>query len=264
MRQNFPGYSAPSVSFQQVRDNRRSPLEMYDVDLSVARSFAAATQLDLPLAGNLFYIDQDPAISGFATIAFGDGNGAGPTKVYVGPGFAVGETFTSIQIANLAQPGKVLRIIFGTDVDFQPRFGSIQNVNVAAGSVNVTDQLNTATSVAGFVNLTEGFNVATGQYVVPLIIPGTGTYTIKNISGYAIASATASINTFLIAAAVAPAAPLSNGSNRYSFAQMFSSNTNSIFYNDSKVPRIMPAGWGLWVVASIVGATCSYQWVVST
>ena len=73
MRQNFPGYSAPSVSFQQVRDNRRSPLEMYDVDLSVARSFAAATQLDLPLAGNLFYIDQDPAISGFATIAFGDG-----------------------------------------------------------------------------------------------------------------------------------------------------------------------------------------------
>jgi hypothetical protein len=74
----------------------------------------------LPLSGNSFYIDQDPSIVGNATVHFQDTNlGQSSTPIYVGPGFIAKVPFTQLLIENkTAQAGKVLRIVYGTDVDF--------------------------------------------------------------------------------------------------------------------------------------------------
>jgi hypothetical protein len=132
MEQRFPGFDRPTSDFQATRDDRRARLFYYDVDLSNGRTLDTALDLDW-LAGNFFYIDQDPAFSGFASVVFND-DGYKGAPIYVGPGTLSRVPFVGVKIYNLAQPGKVLRIVYGTDVDFDPQSGAIQNVNVVTGS----------------------------------------------------------------------------------------------------------------------------------
>jgi hypothetical protein len=115
----FAGMTAPSTDFEPVRDQRRATLLYLDVDLTSARSQAAGTALYLPIAGNSFYIDQDPVNVGNGIIHFQDTVFAGVAPVYVNAGFIANVPFTQIVVENAAQPGKRLRIFYGVDIDFQ-------------------------------------------------------------------------------------------------------------------------------------------------
>lgn len=116
----FPGYALPSDDFDITRKNLRRLPDYYDIDLTAARSIAALTALQLDIAGNSFYIDQNPTITGNATVHFQD-TGLGLTcPFYVSAGFLAAWPFTKLTIENVAQPGKILRIIYGTDIKFVP------------------------------------------------------------------------------------------------------------------------------------------------
>lgn len=128
----------PSTNFAKVRDGRASMPLWIDVDLTVARSIAgsgANAALTLNLAGNSFYIDQDTANVGTATVHFQDTNlGASSAPLFVSAGFIANVPFTQILIENLAQAGKRLRIFYGVDIDFQAGI----NASIAiSGSVSV-------------------------------------------------------------------------------------------------------------------------------
>lgn len=131
---NFPGIEKPSIDFQPVRDQRRALPDYYDVDLSTARSFSAGSALILPIAGNVFFVDQDTTNTGIATVYFQDTT-AKSTPLTVGAGSIFRIPFTGLAIENSAQAGKRLRIVYGVDLDFLPAL----NANVAiTGSVSIS------------------------------------------------------------------------------------------------------------------------------
>lgn len=119
---------APSTNFAAVRDGRNSQVFYVDVALNSARSAAAGTALVLPISGNAFYCDANPA-DGNAYVHFQDTNfDRGPVPLYVSPGVIFNIPFTQVLIENTAQPGKKIRIAYGIDVDFQP--GSVAQIAV--------------------------------------------------------------------------------------------------------------------------------------
>lgn len=131
---NFAGLRPPSVPFTEVRDRRRAFPLYYDLDLTVARSIAAGTPAVLPLAGNFFFIDQDPTNVGNATVRFVDNNSVWDTPIAVGPGSNWRVPFTGLVIENAAQAGKRLRILYGVDIETVP---GINAQVVIAGAVSV-------------------------------------------------------------------------------------------------------------------------------
>lgn len=148
----FPGFKNNTADFQGKRDQRASPLSYFDVDLSIARSPALGNLLNLNVGGNLFYVDQNPIIGGYGTVYFGDGSVRGGTPVYVGSGFLSNADFVQLSFENVAQPGKILRVIYGTDVNFKPQFGSIAQVNIANINSLPVVITNETIQVAGTVN----------------------------------------------------------------------------------------------------------------
>lgn len=116
----FAGFQRPSVDLDAVRDGRRAPLLYVDVPLDSVRTIANGSPIILPISGNSFYIDQDQSVVGNATVHFQDTNlGSASAPIYVGAGFIAKVPFTQILIeVKTAQAGKVLRIVYGTDVDF--------------------------------------------------------------------------------------------------------------------------------------------------
>ena len=110
----FPGFETPSIDFNPVRDERRAKLFFVDVDLTTARNLAATTAEILNIAGNSFYVDQDPTNTGAAIVHFQDVTlSRASAPVYTGPGFIARVPFTQLLIENIAQPGKRLRIFYG-------------------------------------------------------------------------------------------------------------------------------------------------------
>jgi hypothetical protein len=130
---SFAGLRPPSVPFTEVRDRTRAFPLYFDVDLTAARSIAAGTHLTLPLAGNFFYIDQDPANVGFATVRFVDNQSVIDTPIFVGPGANWKVPFTGLVIENTAQAGKRLRIIYSVDQDAVPGINAQVVINGAVG-----------------------------------------------------------------------------------------------------------------------------------
>ena len=116
----FAGFQRPSVDLDAVRDGRRAPLLYVDVPLDNVQTLANGSPVILPISGNSFYIDQDQSIVGNATVHFQDTNlGSSSAPIYVGAGFIAKVPFTQILVeVKTAQAGKVLRIVYGTDVDF--------------------------------------------------------------------------------------------------------------------------------------------------
>jgi hypothetical protein len=112
----FPGISDAQSNFNSTRQALRSKPFCVTIDLSVARD--VDSMLNLPIAGNVFYIDQR-ANTGTARIHFQDQTPLGcPITVFAG--FLAEIPFTQIAIENDAQPGQSLQIIFGTDLKFIP------------------------------------------------------------------------------------------------------------------------------------------------
>lgn len=116
----FPGIEAPSVDLDAVRDGRRAPMMFIDVPLDTVFGIATGDPVILPISGNSFYIDQDTTVVGTATVHFQDTNiGSKSVPIFAGAGFIAKVPFTQILIENnTAQAGKVLRIVYGVDIDF--------------------------------------------------------------------------------------------------------------------------------------------------
>ena len=130
------GMAAPATDFEALIDGRRSPLRVYELDLASARSFTGNTAAQIKITGNSFFIDQAADVGNASVIFEGVQDDSNPNivvPVYVQPGFVSRVPFASIRVANTAQAGKKLRIIYGVDVDFVPSV----NASVAvSGSVN--------------------------------------------------------------------------------------------------------------------------------
>lgn len=116
----FPGIEAPSIDLDAVRDGRRAPMMFIDVPLGNVFGIASGNPVILPISGNSFYIDQDTTVVGTATVHFQDTNlGSKSVPIFAGAGFIAKVPFTQILIENnTAQAGKVLRIVYGVDIDF--------------------------------------------------------------------------------------------------------------------------------------------------
>lgn len=122
-----------NTDFGAVRDGRRAMPLYIDIDLSTARSIAAGNALVLNIAGNTVFSNPNPAC-GDCVLHFQDTTlGAASAPFYVTPGFIANVEFTQILVENAAQTGRIARIFYGVDLDFQA--GSNTNVNIA-GSVD--------------------------------------------------------------------------------------------------------------------------------
>lgn len=129
----FSGMRLPSSDFNAVRNDLQIAYLFYEFDLTAAHSIAAGTQVQLPLKGNSFYIDRNIDV-GNATIVFHDQSlTARPGKIFVQPGFNARIPFDVITIENLAQPGMVLRIFYGVDLEFFP--SAPATVAISGGTV---------------------------------------------------------------------------------------------------------------------------------
>lgn len=129
----FAGFQKPSMDMEAVRDGRRAPLLYLDIPLDTVQTIANGNPVILPLSGNSFYIDQDTSIVGNAVVHFQDTNlQQSSAPIYVGPGFIAKVPFTQILVeVKTAQAGKILRIVYGTDVDFTAGLNA---------TISVTDQ----------------------------------------------------------------------------------------------------------------------------
>lgn len=131
----FPGTRSPTTDFAAVRSDLQTTPLYVEVDLTSARSLAAGTALDLPINGNVIYIDQK-SLSGYATLHFNDDAVKGNTGFTVFPGFVARVPYVKVVLENVAQPGMSMRIIYGTDIDFQPAVsaGVFGEVSVVDGA----------------------------------------------------------------------------------------------------------------------------------
>jgi hypothetical protein len=250
----------PDIDFAQVRDGRRSGLFYYDVDLSVIHNQSNGTHIVVPIAGNSFYVDKNPALIGNATVHFQDSNfGTAPAPVFCEPGFIAKVPFTQIFIENVAQPGKVFRIHYGVDIDFQPGASSSVTVN---GNVNVVDNVPINTQ-----HIYSGVGVPIGRNVVQLLAPGVninGAF-MKGIFGRAgaIAAAGAEITTFCLASLTVPVDEFT-AANRIMLGvanAVGSASAQGVdLYRENTLSRPIPAGWGIYAVDVGVVAAGSRFW----
>lgn len=117
---HFPQASRPAIDLASVRGALRTVIETTVVDLSAAHSIAAGTALLLPIQGTAYYIDKGSDV-GFALIHIQDQTFTPVNSINVFPGDANSNLpFTFWMLENAAQPGKVLRIHYGTDIVFNP------------------------------------------------------------------------------------------------------------------------------------------------
>lgn len=245
-----PLLKTPSSDFASIRDGRNSLPLYIDIDLSLARSISANTQLVIEIAANSFYSDSDTSNGGNATVHFQDTNlGASSAPFFVSPGFIANVGFTKLLIENPSQPGKRLRIFYGVDIDFQ------------AG-------VNASIAIAGDVTVIEP--VYNGNYasVTPMAAntPSTVFSPAANVNGAIVNLAT--MNSYsntagyasLLAKASAPASVVDGD------VLLICAPPSSIYYGNpfqinTKV-RI-PAGKGLYFISSVLetlGArSCTYR-----
>jgi len=121
--QPFARTGKPTIDFEAVRAGVRTIIETTIVDLSAGHSYAAGTQVVLAIQGTAFMIDKGTDV-GIAQLHIQDQSIPAANSVNVFPGDAYNNVpFTFIVIENLAQPGKVLRIHYGTDIVFLPGLG---------------------------------------------------------------------------------------------------------------------------------------------
>jgi hypothetical protein len=126
--QRYPrGWRTPSQDFRAAESDFQTLPLYVDVDLTAARSIAAGTELRLEIAGNTLYVDQK-ANSGTAACVFQDDYGLGAAPIALYPGFVAERIpFKRLMIENPSQPGQVMRLIYGVDLQFWPAgVGAVQ------------------------------------------------------------------------------------------------------------------------------------------
>lgn len=213
---NFKGFSQPLDDFKAVQNGLRSPVFQMTIDLSAARSIAANSALLLEFAGNSFYVDAASDV-GNATVHFQDTNlNPQGAPIFVGPQFIAKVPWTRLLIENAEQVGKVLRIIYGVDIDFVP---GINNQTSITGNVSVVGPHSMfQAQVAGDLPLMtddQGYNYGVSFSTVTAIgtanTPQNIIAAVSNINGYilkegvALPIAGAAGTTSILAKATAPA-----------------------------------------------------------
>jgi hypothetical protein len=131
------GVTVPSSDFNAVNNGLKIPYEIIEIDLSIPRSIALNTQDERSLQGNSVYIDQNTDVGVATLILQGNSKMAPPGRIYVQPGANFQIPFTRLILENLAQPGKVMRIFYGVDIDFKP---GVSAPLIIAGVVSTAEQ----------------------------------------------------------------------------------------------------------------------------
>ena len=251
----FPGVSRPSSDFPAVRSELRAWPMYREVDLSSARSLAAGTAEVLPLCGNMIYIDPR-ANSGYATLHVQDESSVGNTPITALPGQVLKVPFTQIILENDAQPGQVLRMIYGTDLDFDPT--NAAGVSVL-NAINVNDVV---ASSCQFLSPGLASAVAANQ-VTTILDPALNVsgFRIRSITKIAEAGAGGFLATRLMASLVAPVS-FASAANRIHLSHITVANSARQFVEVMDLNRTIPAGWGLYNITTVtvapVGANSEY------
>lgn len=247
----------PSTDFAAVRDGRNSlPLWM-DIDLTSARSIAAGNALSINIAGNSFYVDQDTANVGNATVHFQDTNlGATSAPLFVSAGFVANVPFTQILIENTAQAGKRLRIFYGVDINFQAGINASISIS---GTVSVNNPLSVRPET-GAVYYAENTPLAANT-AVQVCAPAANVNGLIVTAGHSFSLNATSIPTCaLIAKASAPANVIDG--------QIIFASKNYMggsFHVAGELPKdiFVPAGKGLYFICNYAEAigihSCAYK-----
>lgn len=247
----FPGVSRPSSDFPAVRSELRAWPMYREVDLGSARSLAAGTAEVLPLCGNMIYIDPR-ANSGYATLHVQDESSIGNTPITALPGQVLKVPFTQIILENDAQPGQVLRIIYGTDLDFDPT--NAAGVSVL-NAINVNDVISPS---CRFINDTRAPGVGFVADVILAPASNVSGVNLRSIFHSIAAGAGGFVTSAIMAAA---AAPTSFNSQAAQVILTFKTNaaTTAVFDQLNPSNRRIPGGWGLYHVnqVSVAPASCS-------
>ena len=198
-----------SQDFNAVRDGRRAPWYSYEIDLSIPRTDTpGGGALELPIAGNSFYVDRAPDV-GNASVQFQDLSfDRSMLPIYCGAGFIANVLFTQVKFTNVAQPGKVLRIFYGVDVDFSPGTaseiilsGAIKNLNENAsilGDGFISSPFSFSDIVAVDSSLTSGKNGYVSKITYTATTAGTFSYRVNSITSPALGTvAGVNSNTYL-------------------------------------------------------------------
>lgn len=215
-----------------------------DVDLSVARSLAAGTAETLPIVGNMLYVDQK-ANSGYAVLHVQDDSYVGNTPITAFSGFLVRVPFTQVLFENVAQPGKVMRLIYGTDIDFVPTVGAGVSI---LNAVNVNDVIAPNCQIISVPTTAPGIGTTIDVLLAPAANPSG--FTVREFEGTVTSGGGGNCRGQLIASQVAPVA-IGAGLNRVSFTCPNSNAGVTQSVNVSWLNRTLPAGWGLYWVHSV-------------
>lgn len=165
MTPRFNGYEPPGgPTFDRSRTQLSSGFFQRDFDL------AAAGDVFLDLAGDFLYVDTDPVNSnGFATLQMNVQQDAGAAKFYIGPGFAIEQTFYRLRLTWSAQAGKKLRLLFSTGDRVVPAntgaisiVGTVPINDAYAGSAVAVQETGTANGVS---NIFPAGSNPNGMYV---------------------------------------------------------------------------------------------------
>lgn len=235
----FPGFHAPSSDFKRSRTDLQTPVLVFELDLSVARTLSAGSAAQLPIAGNFIAIDQDSDV-GSARITFqDDAFSSRPARIYVQPGFKGRFPFTQLLIENAAQAGKVLRIFYGVDIDFDP-----------SPTANVT--------IAGTVSTTPSPYSPGANYASTALLGALGTSQVfapgSNVNGATIwtaqAATWAATGNRIALLAKSGAAPVSLTDGALIYMQNCIGMTGSVPVR-LELPRALAAGLGLWWISEI-------------
>jgi hypothetical protein len=242
------GLAAPSTDFGAVRDRRRTGILSWDVDLSQARSITAGTALVIPIAGNVLYIDQRKN-TGFATCHLVDDTfNRGNTPITLFAGFILKAPFTQLVIANEAQPGQTLRILYGVDVDFMPGIGAGVTVT---NPVNIIDVLDPSGRV-DVVNLPTALGV---NQLTTILTPAQnprGARVRHAVQSYT-PGAGGQVIGWLVASNSAPAAIATKANT--ALLMYVSSNTSvNQFEQLALMNREIPPDWGVYHLTNVVVA----------
>jgi hypothetical protein len=246
----FRGLRPSSTDFDDVRNRLRTVPLWFDVDLSVGHSIGAGTLLNLNIAGNSFFIDQKQN-SGMATVHFFDGdNNSAPITVF--PGFIARVPFTQLAIENVAQPGQVMRIIYGVDIEFIPTTGA--GLSVTA-TINVADIVGSATQTVTYIPGGEPVGTTVALLVSPALnVNGVAVRQMYMTSG---AGAGGVVNTVLIASKVAPVGLIAAALNTLLLCRLDNAAAALISASNFVMTRRIPPGWGIWHVSVVTVAAAT-------
>lgn len=240
----FAGFSRPSSDFPAVRSELRAPPMYFELDLGTARSLANGTAARISRGGNVLYIDQK-GNSGYATVHVQDDGSVGNCPITVFPGFLAKVPFTELMIENDAQPGQVMRFIYGTDLEFVPIPGGGVSV---LNAINVNDVITPDCEVVSPALPTAiGADQVTVVLAPALNVSGVR---VRSITKRVQAGAGAFIASRLLGSLVAPAA-FGAQSNALHLAHLTITNSAEDIFHAPALNRVIPAGWGLYNITTI-------------